>query len=112
MSIPSSGSSTPRSASTTSSRLGMVPTLAQPDFLAPFSGEEMDPVDEANPVAAGAHHERMGAGGVGQEANPAQEVAVRHAGGGDDHLDRGEVVDREHPDRKSTRLNSSHVRIS
>ena len=34
----------------------------------------------------------MGACAVGQEAHAAEEVAVRHAGRGDDHLTRGELL--------------------
>src|SRR3954463_4300043 len=95
MSIPSSGSSTWRSASTTSSLDGMAPRLAQPDFLAPVAREEVDPVDEAHPVAARAHDERVRPGGVAEEADAAQQVAVRHARRDDDHLLRREVVGRE-----------------
>src|SRR6267378_6145914 len=95
MSIPSSGSSTWRSASTTSSFDGMPTRLAQPDFLAAVTREEMDAVDEAHPVAAGAHDERVRAGRVAEEAHAAQEVAVGDAGGRHDHLLRRKVVDRE-----------------
>src|SRR5689334_9276310 len=95
MSIPSSGSSTWRSASTTSSCDGMDARLTEPDFLASFPREEVDPVDEAHPVAARAHDERVRARRVGEEADAAQQVSVRHAGGCDDHVLRCEVVDRE-----------------
>src|SRR4051812_50224076 len=95
MSIPSSGSSTWRSASTTSSLDGMAPRLAQPDFLAPVAREEVDAVDEPDPVAARAHDERVRPRGVAEEADAAQQVAVRDAGGDDDHLLRRQVVDRE-----------------
>ena len=47
MSMPSSGSSTTRSASMICSREGMPPRLPeQAHFLAPLPGEEVDPVDE------------------------------------------------------------------
>src|SRR3954454_2482149 len=95
MSIPSSGSSTWRSASTTSSLDGMAPRLAQPDFLAPVAREEVDPVDEPHPVAARAHDERVRPRRVAEETDAAQQVAVRHARRDDDHLLRREVVDRE-----------------
>ena len=52
-------------------------------------------VDEAHPVAARAHDERVRARAVGEVADAAQQVAVRDAGRGDDHLPRREVVDRE-----------------
>src|SRR3954471_2538895 len=97
MSIPSSGSSTWRSASTTSSCVGMPARLAQADFLAPLAGEEVGGVDEPDPVAAGAHDERVSERGVGEVADAAQELAVRDAGGDDDHLLGREVVDREDP---------------
>src|SRR5438477_5816828 len=97
MSIPSSGSSTSRSASTTSCSLGMAPRLAQTDFLAAIAREEVDAVDEANPVAARAHDEGMRARRVRQEADAVEQVAVRDAGCRNDHLLRREVVDREHP---------------
>src|SRR5689334_22422103 len=67
----------------------------QANFLAPLAGEEVDPVDEAHPVAARAHDERAGAGAVGEELHAAQEIAVRDACRGDDRLARGEVVERE-----------------
>src|SRR3954454_12080915 len=135
MSIPSSGSSTPRSASTTSSFVGMSFTLEQPhvlalfagchctasgreyglcpcslttschapeggplqkaDFLAALAGEEVDPVDEAHPVAVRAHDERVRARGVGEVADAAQQLAVRHPRRDDDHVLRREIVDRE-----------------
>src|SRR5215210_4041057 len=95
MSIPSSGSSTWRSASTTSSLDGMRATLDEPHFLAPLAGEEVDAVDEAHPVAARAHHERVRPRRVGQVANAAQKLAVRDPRRDDDHLLRREVVDRE-----------------
>src|SRR5437763_13571542 len=97
MSIPSSGSSTCRSASTTSSLDGMTPRLAQPDFLATVACEEVDAVHEPHPVAAGAHDERVRTGGVAEEADPAQQVAVRDAGRHDDHLLGCPLVDREDP---------------
>src|SRR6266567_1888055 len=102
MSIPSSGSSTARSASTTSSLLIVTSVMAtsyleaiQAHFLAPFAAEEVDAVDKANPVAARAHHERVRPRAVGEEADAAEQVAVRHAGRGDDRLARREVVDGE-----------------
>src|SRR5439155_26883249 len=58
----------------------------QPYFLAPVTREEMNAVDEAHPVATGAHHERVRARGIRQEADAAEEVAVRDTGGGHDHL--------------------------
>src|SRR6476646_11662263 len=64
----------------------------QADFLAPLAGEEVDAVHEAHPVAARAHEEGMRAGAVGEEADAAQQVAVRDAGRRDDHLARSEVV--------------------
>src|SRR5438105_5247281 len=104
MSIPSSGSSTWRRASTTSSRVGIEASLAstvskghglclardmagarheaclvgtvvrqlraeQADFLATLGGEEVDPVDEAHPVAARAHHDRVRPRAVREEAD-------------------------------------------
>src|SRR5579885_2695386 len=95
MSIPSSGSSTLRSASITSSCVGTGTSLAEPYVLAPLAREEVDAVDEAHPVAAGAHHERVRARRVGEVAHAAQQLAARDAGGGNDHLLRREVVDRE-----------------
>src|SRR5438105_3488785 len=67
----------------------------QADFLAPLAGEEVDPVDEAHPVAARAHDERARPGAVGEELDAAQEVAVRDAGRGDDRLSGRQVVERE-----------------
>src|SRR3954469_5392611 len=99
MSIPSSGSSTSRSASTTSSLVGMAPRLLQPDFLAAVADEEVDAVDEPHPVAAGAHDERVRARAVGEVSDAAQQVAVRDAGGDDDHLARSELVAGEHARR-------------
>ena len=104
MSIPSSGSSTTRSASNTSSRVGMhasVPDAAsaypwRPDLLAALAGEEMDAVDEAHPVAARAHDERLRPRRVGEVADAAQQVAARDAGRGDDDVARRELLDREH----------------
>src|SRR5438034_9523109 len=96
MSIPSSGSSTARRASTTCSFVGIGSRLAeQAHFLAAFAGEEVDAIHEANPVAAGAHDERVCACGIGEEANAAEEVAVGDARRGDDHLAGREIVDRE-----------------
>src|SRR2546430_2431198 len=63
----------------------------QPHFLPPLTGEEMDSVDEAHPVAPGAHQQRVRPRAVGEEANAAQEVAVRHTRRGHDHLTRCEV---------------------
>src|SRR5207302_551565 len=70
-------------------------SLAEANFLAPLAGEEVDAVDEADPVAARAHDERVRARGVGEVADAAQQLAARDAGRGDDHLLRREVVDRE-----------------
>src|SRR4051794_23896959 len=95
MSIPSSGSSTWRSASTTSSCVGMRASLAQTDFLAALAGEEVGRLDEADPVAARAHDERVCQRGVGEVADAAEQLAVRDARRGDDRLLWGEVVDRE-----------------
>src|SRR5919108_5728795 len=96
MSIPSSGSSTWRRASITSSRVAMRPMLAQQAyFLAPLSREEVDPVDEAHPVAAGAHDQRVRPRRVGEEADAAEQVAARNAGGDDDHLPVRELVGGE-----------------
>src|SRR5437868_9122297 len=64
-------------------------------FLAAFAREEVDSVDEAHPVAARAHDERVRAGAVGEEANAAQEVAVRDAGRRDDDLARCEILGPE-----------------
>src|SRR5919109_1403162 len=108
MSIPSSGSSTWRSASKTSSFVGIsfecsdgpngdvrcqaddVSLIAEEaDFLAPLAGEEVYPVDEAHPIAARAHDERVRARRVGQEPHPAEQIAVRHTGRDHDHLARG-----------------------
>src|SRR5919201_3874415 len=68
---------------------------AEANLFAPLTGEEMDAVGESDPVAARAHDERVCPGGVGEEADAAQELAVRDAGRRDDHLLRREVVDRE-----------------
>src|SRR5438270_9979960 len=98
MSIPSSGSSTWRSASYTSSLVGIprVQLVAEePHFLAPLPREEVDPVDETHPVAPGAHDERVRAGGICEKAHAAQEIAIRHAGRNDDHLARRELLRRE-----------------
>src|SRR5918996_5778968 len=96
MSMPSSGSSTTRSASKTSSRVGMPSRLPeQAHFLAPLPGEEVDPVDEPHPVVPRAHDDRVRARAVGQVANSAQEVTVRDAGRGDDHVARRELVGGE-----------------
>src|SRR5579884_2165247 len=95
MSIPSSGSSTLRSASITSSCVGTGTSLAEPYVLAPLAGEEVDAVDEAHPVAAGAHHERVRPGAVGEEADAAQQVAVRDARRRDDHVAGREVLGAE-----------------
>src|SRR5207237_2907526 len=65
-------------------------------FFAPLACEEVDAVDEAHPVAPGAHQERMGTRAVGEEAYAAEEVPVRHAGRRDDHLARREVLGAEH----------------
>src|SRR5256885_17007122 len=86
MSIPSSGSSTWRSASTTSSLEGMDSRLAQPDFLTSVTREEVDPIHEAHPVAARAHDEGVGARRVAEEADAAQEIAARDPGRDHDHL--------------------------
>jgi hypothetical protein len=67
----------------------------QADFFAPLSREEVDPVDEAHPVVARAHDERMRAGAVGKETNAAKEIAVRDSGGSDDHLTGSEVIGGE-----------------
>src|SRR5919109_2612239 len=96
MSIPSSGSSTWRRASTTSSGVAMGRMLAQePHFLATLSREEVDPVDETHPVAARAHDERVGARRVREEADAAKQVAVRDAGRDHDHLAMRELVGGE-----------------
>src|SRR3954447_18593393 len=96
MSIPSSGSSTARSASTTCSLVGTKLSLAEEaHFLAPLAREEMDAVDEPHPVAASAHDQGMRPCRVGEEAHATQEVTVRHARGGDDYLTRRQVVGRE-----------------
>src|SRR5262249_51254715 len=97
MSIPSSGSSTCRSASTTSSCVSMGSSLREPHVLAAFSREEVRAVHEPHPVAARAHDERVGACGVGEVADAAEELAVRHARRDDDHLLGCEVVDGEDP---------------
>ena len=51
--------------------------------------------DEAHPVAARAHDERVREGAVGPVANASQKVSVGDARRRDDHLGRREVVDRE-----------------
>src|SRR5205085_11090419 len=65
------------------------------NFLAPLAGEEVDPVHEAHPVAAGAHDERARPRAVGEELHAAQEVAVRDTRRGHDRLAGREVVERE-----------------
>src|SRR5689334_7240401 len=97
MSMPSSGSSTVRSASVTSSFVGMATRLQEANFFASFAGKEMGSVHEPHPVAARAHDERVRPRAVRAIAHAAQEIAVRDAGRGDDHLVRGQVVDREDP---------------
>src|SRR5215207_8978576 len=95
MSIPSSGSSTPRSASTTSSRVTMETgylEARQPHLFAALAREEVDALDEPHPVAAGAHDERMRPRAVGQEAHAAQEVAVRDARRDHEHVAAREVL--------------------
>src|SRR5262249_28105136 len=67
----------------------------QPHFLAPLAREEVNPVREAYPVAAGAHQERVRARGVREEAHAAQEFTVRHAGRRDDLLARRELLRHE-----------------
>src|ERR1051326_3636692 len=100
MSIPSSGSSTCLSASTTSSFVAMPREYqprkrcqapqkclapgtrsAQTYFFPALAGEEVDAVDEAHPVAARAHDERMRSRRVGEELHAAQQVAVRDTRG-------------------------------
>jgi hypothetical protein len=44
----------------------------QPHFLAPLAREEVDAVDEAHPVAARAHEQRLRARAVGEETDAAQ----------------------------------------
>src|SRR5215216_4342082 len=99
MSMPSSGSSTIRIASITSSFVGMDDSVAalpeEPDLLATLAREEVRPVDEPDPVAARAHHERVGPRTVGVEADAAEEIAVRDAGRCHDHLSRRELLGRE-----------------
>src|SRR5262249_29219303 len=99
MSIPSSGSSTWRSASLTSSFVGMPSSLEKPHFLAPLTREEVDPVDEADPVTARAHHERVCPRAVRMEADAAEEVAVRDPRRDHDHLTVRELLGREHSAR-------------
>src|SRR4051794_28095185 len=65
------------------------------DFLAALTREEVDAVGEAHPVAARAHDERRGQRAVGQVAHAAQQVAVRDARRGEDHLAGREVVAAE-----------------
>src|SRR5512132_445188 len=55
----------------------------------------MDAVDEADPVAARAHHERVRARAVGEVANSSQQIAVRDAGRRDDRLARRELLGLE-----------------
>src|SRR5215207_11639647 len=100
MSIPSSGSSTARSASTTSSFVGMAQAYLvaeEPHLVAPLPGEEVDPVHEAHPVAAGAHHQRVRACAVRVEPDAAEQVAVADPRGHDDHLSRRELLGAEDP---------------
>src|SRR5437867_8643108 len=98
MSIPSSGSSTWRNASLTSSFVGTSSSLAAPcpseaqllteqaDLFAALADEEVNPVDEAHPVAACAHHQRVRPGAVGEKADAAQQVAVGDTRRDGDHL--------------------------
>src|SRR3954466_5680355 len=96
MSLPSSGSLTARRASRTCSFFGITSRLPEePHFLTAVPGEEVDAVHEANPVATGAHDERVRAGRISEEADPAEQVSVRAAGRGDDHLAGRQVIDRE-----------------
>src|SRR3954454_25125334 len=67
----------------------------KPHFLAPLAGEEVDAVDEPDPVAARAHEQRMRSRAVGEKADAAQQVAVRDAGRSDDHLARREILGTE-----------------
>src|SRR4051795_5992922 len=64
-------------------------------FLAPLAGEEVDAVDEPDPVAARAHEQRMRSRAVGEKADAAQQVAVRDAGRSDDHLAGREILGTE-----------------
>src|ERR671910_2375428 len=100
MSIPSSGSSTWRSASTTSSLIAMglrVPLEAgEPNLLPALTLEEVDAFGESHPVAARAHDERVRPGTVRPEADAPEKIAVRDPGGADDRLLRAEVFGREH----------------
>ena len=74
-----------------------MPGQREADFLAALAREEVRRLDEPHPVAARAHHERVRQGRVGEVAHAAHQLAVRDAGRGDDHLLRGEIVDREDP---------------
>ena len=65
------------------------------NLFAALAGEEVDAVDEAHPVAARAHHERVSARRVGEEPDTAKQVAVRDAGRGDDHLAGCEILGAE-----------------
>src|SRR5262245_12075464 len=67
------------------------------DLFATVTREEVDPVDEAHPVAAGAHDEGMRARAVRVERDAAQQVAVRDAGRGHDAVAGGELVGPEDP---------------
>src|SRR4029077_13161809 len=73
-------------------RFGLRSVAEEPHLFAPLAREEVDPVDEPHPVAPRAHEERMRPRAVGEEADAAQEVAVRDAGRGDDHLSRSEIL--------------------
>src|SRR5215210_4984588 len=96
MSIPSSGSSTVCSASTISSRVAISPRLPEEaHFLLSVPREEVDALGEPDPVAAHAHHERVRTGAVREEADAAEEVAVRDAGRHHDHLAGREVLGSE-----------------
>src|SRR5262249_46816979 len=99
MSIPSSGSSTWRSASLTSSFVGMPSSLEKPHFLAPLTREEVDPVDEADPVTARAHHERVCPRAVRMDGAAAEEAAVRAPRRAHDPPTVREPLGREPPAR-------------
>ena len=57
----------------------------------------MDSVDEAHPVVAGAHDDGMRPGAVCQVPDTAEQVAVRDARRGDDHLAGCKLLGRERP---------------
>src|SRR5262249_40668853 len=67
----------------------------KPNLLTPVSAEEVNPVHEADPVAAGAPDDGVRARAVGVVAHTPQQVTVRGPRRGDDCLPGRELLGRE-----------------